>query len=253
VETVNILSRNNLASPLETFISLMLLMMLVIVAPALSAELSEQALRGKRIYVEGESASGAPINAIVSRGGAGISASILPCVGCHGNDGKGRPEGGVVPPDITWNKLTASYGHEHSYSRAHPAFDEKSVAVAIIAGMDPAANALDVAMPRYDMSEADMADLIVYLQHIEDDLDPGLTEDTIRIGSILPLEGPLQSLGLAMQQVLDAYFSDINAAGGIHGRKIELVIADYKADAAQSGWQARDLLQQQSVFAMVSG
>jgi ABC-type branched-subunit amino acid transport system substrate-binding protein len=249
---VNTLQGDISASLTKPFVSLML-MMLVIVTPALSAELSEQALRGKRIYVEGASASGSPINAIVSRGGAGISASILPCVGCHGNDGKGRPEGGVVPPDITWNKLTATYGHEHSYSRTHPAFDEKSVAVAIIAGMDPAANALDVAMPRYDMSEADMADLIVYLQHIEDDLDPGLTEDTIRIGSILPLEGSLQGLGLAMKQVLDAYFSDINSAGGIHGRKIELVVADYKPDAAQSDWPARDLLQQQSVFAMVSG
>ena len=240
-------------SPAGYIFSLLLVVMLANVTSAQSAELSEQALRGKQIYVAGESESGSPINAIVSRGGAAISASILPCVGCHGNDGKGRPEGGVVPSDITWNKLTASYGHEHAYGRVHPAFDEKSLAVAIIAGADPAANALDVAMPRYDMSEADMADLIVYLRSIEDDLDPGLTEDTIRIGSILPMEGSLQGLGLAMKQVLDAYFAGINASGGIHGRKIELVVADYKPDAAQSGWQVRDLLQQQSVFAMVSG
>jgi ABC-type branched-subunit amino acid transport system substrate-binding protein len=253
LDTVTILRSKTIALPAGYFIGLLLVVMLANVTLAQSAELSDQALRGKRIYVEGESESGSPINAIVSSGGTAISASILPCIGCHGDDGKGRPEGGVVPSDITWNKLTATYGHEHAYGRAHPAFDEKSVAVAIIAGADPAANALDVAMPRYDMSEADMADLIVYLQHIEDDLDPGLTEDTIRIGSILPLEGSLQGLGLAMKQVLDAYFTDVNASGGIHGRKIELVVADYKPDAAQSGWQVRDLLEQQSVFAMVSG
>lgn len=235
------------------FFSLALVVMLASVTSAYSAELSEQALRGKRIYVEGESESGSPINAVVSRGGTSIPASILPCVGCHGDDGKGRPEGGVVPSDITWNKLTTNYGHEHAYGRSHPAFDEASVAAAIAGGTDPADNSLDVAMPRYNMSAADLADLIVYLQHIEDDLDPGLTADTIRIGSILPMEGSLQGLGLAMKQVLDAYFTDINANGGIHGRKIELVIADYKPDTVQSGWQARDLLEQQSVFAMVSG
>jgi ABC-type branched-subunit amino acid transport system substrate-binding protein len=237
----------------ERSIGLTIVIILAGIMPAHSAELSEQALRGKRIYVGGESESGTPINALVARGGTSISASILPCVGCHGDDGKGRPEGGVVPPDITWNKLTASYGHEHAYGRSHPAFDERSVAAAIIAGIDPANNALDAAMPKYDISEADMADLIVYLQHIEDDLDPGLTEDTIRIGSILPMPDSMQGLGLAMKQVLDAYFTDVNASGGIHGRNIELVVADYKPDGAQSAWQARDLLQQQSVFAMVSG
>ena len=245
--------RKLIRSPAERLTNLVMVIMLAGVLPAHSAELSEQALRGKRIYVGGESESGTPINAIVSRGGTAISASILPCVGCHGDDGRGRPEGGVVPSDITWNKLTASYGHEHAYGRSHPPFDERSVAAAIIAGVDPASNALDTTMPRYDISETDMADLIVYLQHIEDDLDPGLTENTIRIGSILPMQGSLQGLGLAMKQVLVAYFNDVNASGGIHGRNIELIVADYKPDAAQSGWQARDLLQQQSVFAMVSG
>ncbi len=237
----------------ELFLRFLVLVFVTSISTTHAAELSEQALRGKQIYVHGESESGTPINAIVSRGGAAIAASILPCVGCHGDDGKGRPEGGVVPADITWNKLTASYGHEHAYGRSHPAFDEKSVAVAIITGQDPANNSLDAAMPRYDMSQADMADLIAYLQYIEDDFDPGLSEDTIRIGSILPMEGSLQGLGMAMKQVLDAYFADINASGGIHGRSIELVIAEYKPDAAQSGWQTRDLLQQDSVFAMVSG
>ena len=253
LDVMKIILRKMFRILVELFISLALVVNMAAVVPAYSAELSEQALRGKRIYVAGESESGSPINAIVSSGGTAISASILPCVGCHGNDGKGRPEGGVVPSDITWNKLTASYGHEHAYGRSHPAFDERSVAAAVIAGIDPANNALDAAMPRYDISETDMADLIVYLQHIEDDFDPGLTSNTIRIGSILPMQGSLQGLGLAMKQVLDACFADVNASGGIHGRNIELIVAEYKPDAAQSAWQVRDLLQQESVFAMVSG
>ena len=42
--------------------------------------------------------------------------------------------------------------------------------------MDPAGNELAVAMPRYQMSPEDIADLIAYLKRIEADRDPGLTE-----------------------------------------------------------------------------
>lgn len=215
--------------------------------------LTEQELRGKRIYVQGESVSGAPISAMMSQGSAPIPASILPCTGCHGNDGKGRPEGGVVPPDITWKVLTISYGHEHSYDRSHPAFDEKSLMTAFLEGRDPAGNELNVAMPRYRMNAEDAADLVAYLQHIEADLDPGLSTDTIRIGTLLPLEGDLQSLGQAMKSVIDGYFDDINAAGGIHGRQLELVVGQYDTDVMHNQWQARDLLERQAVFATVSG
>lgn len=218
-----------------------------------AGSLSEQELRGKQIYVRGESVSGAPISAVVSRGAPPITASILPCVGCHGSDGKGRPEGGVVPPDITWKTLTAPYGHEHLYSRSHPAFNEPSLLTAFLEGIDPGGNDLDVAMPRYQMTADDAADLIAYLKRIESDFDPGLSSETIRIGTLLPLEGELQSLGQAMKSILDAYFSDINSAGGIHGRLLELVVGEYDTNVMQSQWQARDLLERQSVFATVSG
>jgi len=222
-------------------------------AIAVAAPLSEQEQRGKRIYADGESASGAPISAVMSRGATPIPASILPCVGCHGNDGRGRPEGGVVPSDVTWKTLTAPYGHEHAYGRSHPAFDDRSLKVSVIMGIDPAGNELDVAMPRYQMNAEDAADLVAYMKRIETDFDPGLSEDTIRIGTLLPLQGDLQSLGQAMKHVLDAYFSDINAGGGVHGRRLELAAAEYDTDTTRTLWQARDLLQQQSIFAAVSG
>jgi ABC-type branched-subunit amino acid transport system substrate-binding protein len=124
---------------------------------------------------------------------------------------------------------------------------------AFVAGIDPAGNALDAAMPRYEMGPEDAADLVAYVKSIHRDFDPGLSDDTIRIGTLLPLEGELQSLGEAMKNVLDAYFSDVNAGGGIHGRQIELVVGEYVADATRSQWQARDLMERQSVFAAVSG
>jgi len=228
------------------------LLSVITVLPAYAGELSGQEIRGKQIYRKGEAASGAPITALVARGATPISASFLPCAGCHGEDGKGRPEGGVNPSDITWKILTASYGHDHDYGRSHPAFDEISLPRAITAGVDPADNALDLAMPRYAMSAADMEDLVAYIKRIETDLDPGLGEDVIQLGTLLPLEGPLESVGQSMRSVLDGYFADINTNGGIHGRRIELVVGEYSGDSMQGGWNARDFLQEESVFALVS-
>jgi ABC-type branched-subunit amino acid transport system substrate-binding protein len=233
-----------------------LCMVLGLLLPGLFAnatELNEQESRGRAIYHEGESASGAPITVLVSRGSTPISAALLPCAGCHGKDGKGRPEGGVKPSNITWKTLTASYGHDHDYGRSHPAFDEMSLARSVIIGRDPANNELDMAMPRYSMSEADMMDLVAYIKKVEVDLDPGLDENVIRLGTLLPQEGPLQGLGKSMQSVLAGYFADINSNGGIHGRRIELVAGDYVSDPVQANWSARDFLRKQDIFALVSG
>ena len=218
-----------------------------------AGDLTEQEQRGKRLYTLGESSSGAPVTAIMSRGATPIPASILPCAGCHGDDGKGRPEGGVVPPDITWSSLSAARGHDHSYGRTHPAFDESMLGHAITKGIDPGNNALGVAMPRYQMSDEDLQDLVAYIKRIEDDLDPGLSDDKIRIGTLFPRAGAAGSQVKVMNQVLESCFEDINARGGIHGRQIELIAGRYEQDPVRAAWAARDFLDEQAVFAMVSG
>jgi len=70
---------------------------------------------------------------------------------------------------------------------------------------------------------------------------------------LLPVEGDLAAMGSAMRAVIEASFADINADGGIHGRKLELVVASYGDDSVRNLWAVRDLLQQESVFAMVGG
>ncbi len=234
-------------------IVLFMMLLLALVKVTNAGELSEQEQRGKRLYTQGESTSGAPVTAVVSRGATEITASILPCVGCHGDDGRGRPEGGVVPPDIRWSSLSAKSGHEHSYGRSHPAFDESALGRAITKGVDSGDNALDMAMPRFQMSEADLQDLIAYIKRIETDLDPGLSDDKIRIGTLLPRAGAAGSQGQAMYQVLKSYFDDVNSRGGIHGRQIELVPGGYDQDPTKATWEARDFIEQQAIFAMAGG
>ena len=213
-------------------------------ALASSHRMSEAEKRGRRIYLRGESPSGRTITAILGGNDAvEVPAATLTCAGCHGADGKGKPEGGVIPSNITWSALMKTYGHTHNDGRTHPAFDELSLERAITEGVDPAGNKLSVAMPKYQMSRADMADLLAYLKRIEDDRDPGLTADTITIATLLPNSGAMAETGAAMRDVLTAYFAELNQVGGIHHRRFALQVATPE--------QAPKLLADESVFALV--
>ena len=66
--------------------------------------------------------------------------------------------------------------------------------------------------------------------HAED----GVSADTITFGQAAVLEGPASALGLGMQMGLNAAFDEINAKGGVHGRKIKLISVNdgYEPDRA---------------------
>ncbi len=220
---------------------------------AIAEELSAAEVRGKHIYIEGESLGRRVITARLQRTEAPAPASILPCISCHGADGNGSGDDSTVAPlNINWRNLTAPEGHWHE-QRAHPAFSEASLARAITNGVDPAGNSLDAAMPRYIIADDDMADLIAYLKRIETQLDPGLSDSRIRLGTILPLEGQLAGVGAAMLKTIEAFFTEVNASGGIHGRTLELVVAGYGANDDPAIWAAHDLLAAGPLFALVSG
>lgn len=217
--------------------------------------LSDAEKRGKQIYMRGTSDSGSEITALVGREGVALPASAVPCASCHGPDGRGRPEGGVIPPDIRWSELTKVYGHVHEegrrQGRRHPAFDEESLARVIRTGVDPGDNRLDQSMPMYQMPEGDVADLIAYLKRLETDFDPGLSADRIQVGTLLPLSGSRGEVGQAMAQVLHAHFQEVNKAGGIFGRRLELLAIPFGADAESTLANLRQALRNEGIFALV--
>jgi len=213
--------------------------------------LSAAEKRGKTIYLRGESPSGRVITAMLND--IDVPASTLTCAGCHGLHGEGKAEGGVTAGNLTWTNLVKGYGHTHPSGRKHGAFDEKLFIRALGEGIDPAGNKLAVAMPRYQMAPEDIADLIAYLKRIEGDRDPGLTESKITIGVILPKHGALAEIGMAMKDVLTAYFANVNDKGGIYNRRIELQTIDGGPDAATTAANMRKHVQNGEVFAIVSG
>ena len=220
---------------------------------ATSAErgLSPAERRGKAIYLRGESPSGKEITAMV--GDMDLPASTLTCAGCHGLRGEGKTEGGVTAGDLTWADLVKPYGHTHPTGRKHGPFNEKLFTRSLVQGLDPAGNEMAVAMPRYQMSDEDMADLIAYLERIESDRDPGLTATSVRVGTILPKQGALSDIGAAMKDVLTAYFANVNDRGGIYNRSIELQTIETGSDAAATAANVRTLVENGQLFAMVSG
>jgi ABC-type branched-subunit amino acid transport system substrate-binding protein len=221
-------------------------------ACALAQPLTPEEEGGKKVFIEGLSPSGAAISAAVGVQAIRVPGSAVPCGNCHGHDGLGRPEGGVRPSNITWRELTKPYGHLHENGRKHSAFTEATLASALVAGVDADGNRLDPVMPRYTLSARDLSALVAYMKRIESDLDPGLFEDRIRVGTLLPVGGRLAELGQAMHGAIKAHFDELNAAGGIYGRKIELVTAEYSEERAVTLANAQRLITGDKVFALVS-
>ena len=212
-------------------------------------QLSAEEKRGRAFYLRGETSTGKEITAFV--GEIDVPASTVPCAGCHGARGEGTTEGGVTAGNLTWSFLTKPYGHLDDGKRKHPAFTESSFIRTMTSGADPAGNKMTVAMPTYQMPQQDMADLIAYLKRIETDSDPGLTETSIVLGTLLPDKSALTELGQSMGEVLQAYFNEINNRGGIYNRKIELRIM--YGDPATTVPNMKRLIEDQQVFAIVSG
>ncbi|MFC4174920.1 ABC transporter substrate-binding protein [Microvirga sp. GCM10011540] len=78
-------------------------------------------------------------------------------------------------------------------------------------------------------------------------------QETIKIGSVLSATGPASFLGEPEDKTLRLYVDKINEAGGINGKKIELVVYDDGGDANKARTFATRLVEDDEVVAMVGG
>ena len=62
----------------------------------------------------------------------------------------------------------------------------------------------------------------------------GITNDTILLGMSAPFTGASRGLGIELYRGSMAYFAEVNARGGVHGRKVQLRAYDdgYQPDQA---------------------
>jgi branched-chain amino acid transport system substrate-binding protein len=81
----------------------------------------------------------------------------------------------------------------------------------------------------------------------------GVTENTIKIGAIGPISGPVAAVGVPVKKGLESYIKYINDQGGVNGRKIELVWEDDQFNPANALAAAKKLVEQDKVFAISPG
>jgi len=173
--------------------------------------------RGREIYLHG---TGAP--AVV--GDAPVGAP-MPCAGCHGAEGRGGGEGGVRAPAITWDALSHP-------GAARPAYEPRSLVRAIAMGIGASGRPLPASMPRYQLRREEADDLVAFLRRLGTLRDPGLSDDALVLGVLLPGTSPGAGAS-AREEVRGAalaWAAEVNARGGIYTRRVELRFVDRPSD-----------------------
>ena len=205
--------------------------------------LSAQASRGRAIYRKGTNARGKPIVGALGGADVTLSGREAACATCHAPAGTGTEEGGVAAPPITPEVLFAPAENRGAYTA-------DALATAIREGRTPLPRQLGTTMPRFRLEPAEMDDLLAYLRCLGHDRDPGVSADEIRLGAALPLGGPLAGLGESVRAVISAYFEDVNARGGVFGRRLALRVED-SAQGPAGERAALERLSHAEVFALV--
>ncbi|MEW6116327.1 MAG: ABC transporter substrate-binding protein [Nitrospirota bacterium] len=181
----------------------------------------DEALRlGERMYREGILPSGEPMQAVVE-GDIPVEGTMFTCVSCHLRSGLGSNEGTVFTPPTNgaalYKPLPRGQGvigapkeqlpKEYSGGDIRPAYTDTSLAMALLAGVDPEGRKLNDIMPRYMLSERDMEIMVFYLKNLSAEFSPGVTDTTLRFATVITDEVP-QKDREAMLAPLTAYFRD---------------------------------------------
>jgi len=181
---------------------------------------------GRRIYELGLLPSGRPLAGTVL-GDVPVAGRAAACASCHRRSGFGESEGGLWVPPVTGRALAAPrrlsdasrgrllrplYQEVHtaaSRARVHahpprPAYDAASLAAALNGGRDPAGRALDSAMPRYRLSDADAGHLAAHLATLGSIPDPGVDAERVRFATVVT-PGAEPAERQAMLETIEAY------------------------------------------------
>src|SRR5882757_9209553 len=77
----------------------------------------------------------------------------------------------------------------------------------------------------------------------------GVSANEIVVGTAQDLSGPIVNFSKATVNGMRMRVDEINAAGGIHGRKLRLVVEDHGYDPKKAVLAAQKMVQQDKIFA----
>src|SRR5512146_1047795 len=76
-------------------------------------------------------------------------------------------------------------------------------------------------------------------------------KEPLKIGALLSVTGPAAFLGAPEARTLEMLVEDLNAKGGVDGRKIQLLVKDTAGDPAKAVSFAKQLMEEERVFAII--
>jgi len=82
---------------------------------------------------------------------------------------------------------------------------------------------------------------------------PAAAQETVKLGLVAAMSGQSAKSGEAIVRGLSIALDEINAKGGLLGKKVELIVRDDESNPAKGVVAARELVQREKVVAMFGG
>jgi len=182
-----------------------------------SAQHAALVATGKRIYRQGIDSRGAPIKGLAPAGLV-IEGKEAACVSCHRRSGYGGSEGKYNIRPVTGPALFAELTvPEHAPrikaqlgTRQRPAYSHETLARAIRSGLDSSGKTLEPVMPRFQLSDNDMAALTAYLETLSATDSPGVGEEEVHFATVIQ-PGVSSERRRAMRDIMEAFIKDKTA------------------------------------------
>jgi cytochrome c553 len=234
-----------------------------------------QAEPGASIYLRGLLSSGEPVRALRDQN-APLEGAKAACVNCHRRSGLGSIEGIITIPPIAGPYLFTRHGESleklgvpfvDAERVNHEAYTEETLARALRDGTGANGKPLNYLMPRYELDDAAMSDLIAYLKALKVKPAPGVTQQELHFATIItPDADPVKRHG--MLAVMQQYFVDKNNAAArtkaptLFSSHVTMFRVErrwqlhvWELTGAPAGWdeQLRRHLATEPVFAVISG
>ncbi|MYE13949.1 MAG: ABC transporter substrate-binding protein, partial [Gammaproteobacteria bacterium] len=79
----------------------------------------------------------------------------------------------------------------------------------------------------------------------------GVTDTEVLFGTHTDLSGPIAIWGVGVVNGMRMRFEDANAAGGVHGRQLRLIVEDTQYQVPRAIQAANKLINRDKIFAML--
>jgi len=237
---------------------------------------SEMLRLGERMYREGILPSGEKMQAFVNDdvpvGGA------FTCVSCHLRGGLGSKEGGVYTPPTNGRNL---YRPQRAFYQGvevsggpprRPAYTDESLADSIRGGIESSGRIMHDAMPRYKLTDDEMAILIFYLKALSSDFSPGVSDRSIRFATVITddvsaeekeaMLSPLEDYILYRNKSAKAYGITTGRSrmgetmlGSRDTKYLDIALSRWVVKGPPGTWRAQleDYYKREPVFALIGG